>query len=131
MNNNVTIKKITEWVRALMMAADNDEDFLISWYNDTMDDKISIVGGWSDGFSENYSDLLYISESEPNYAMCVKIIENKGSNTYADFDSLTFPTMPNGEVEEISIVLEREDKSEALAQFLFNELERLTAGLEE
>jgi hypothetical protein len=80
-----------------------------------------------EGFSEDYSDLLCISESNPKYAMCIKIAVNEGPYAYTDFELMNMPVDPETkEVDDTCIALEYNDDSESLAQFLLMELERIT-----
>ena len=124
MNNNVTIKHLARWIGSLKEIAKGDCDILVSWFKDTQDKPISIVGGWMKGFSEKYSDLLCMSRTNPEQAMCVKIVLNEGAHTGVDFENLKVPHGDEAE-ENICIALELEDNSESLATFLVCEWERL------
>ena len=120
------LQRLTEWLKALMTKAENDEAFLISWFKDTEDDPLSIVGGWCDGFSKEYDDLLHISKTSPSFAMCVKIAVNEGSYAYTDFELLHMPLdKKTGEVDDTCIALQKDDNPEELARFLITELERM------
>lgn len=129
MNTNSTmdkkIKALTDWIDDLKMAAENDESFDIAWFKDTENEPLSIIGGWLEGFSEDYSDLLYISKTNPKYAMCIKIANNEGPYLYTDFEMMNMPIDKNGEVDDNCIALERTDSSEELAKFYLMEWERL------
>lgn len=124
MNTNVIIKHLAKWIDSLKELAKGDCHILVSWFKDTQDKPISIVGGWMKGFSESYSDLLCMSTTNPECAMCVKIVLNEGAHAYVDFESLHAPSS-DGEVDNICIALEVEDNSESLATFLVCEWERL------
>lgn len=124
--NKDMITKLAEWIEALKEAAEDDNCFSVAWFKETEKEPFSIVGGWSEGFSEDYADLLHISKSNPSYAMCVKIIENKEPYACADYDSLDMPVDKNGEVDDTCIALELEDNPEAVAMFYLNEWERIT-----
>lgn len=129
MNTNSTrdkkIKALTDWIDDLKKAAENDESFDIAWFKDTENEPLSIIGGWLEGFSEDYSDLLYISKSNPKYAMCIKIANNEGPYLYTDFEMMNMPIDKNSEVDDNCIALERTDSSEELAKFYLLEWERL------
>ena len=124
--NKEILKKLTKWLDELKEAAKNDESFCIAWFKETKNDKFSIIGGWMPGFSEGYSDLLCISKSNPEYALCVKIAVNEGPYAYTDFEIMNMPVDADGEVDDTCIALEYNDDSESLAQFLLMELERIT-----
>lgn len=124
--NKDTIKKLAEWIEELKEAARNDESFSIAWFKPTENNPFSIIGGWMEGFSENYSGLLCISKSNPQYAMCVKIAVNEGPYAYTDFEIMNMPVAADGEVDDTCIALEYDDDTESLAQFLLMELERIT-----
>lgn len=127
-NSTVTDKKVkalAAWIDDLKKAADNDESFDIAWFKGTENEPLSIIGGWLEGFSEDYSDLLYISKSNPKYAMCIKIANNEGPYLYTDFEMMNMPIDKNGEVDANCIALERTDNSEVLAKFYLTEWERL------
>jgi hypothetical protein len=125
---NKTVEGLAAWLRNLIEEAKADTPFAVSWFRETDYDSepFCIVGGWSDGFSEEYDDILCISKSSPKYAMCVKIVVNDGPYAYADFDSLDMPLDLNGEVEDTCISLDLDEDVEGLAAFLWNELERIT-----
>lgn len=125
MKTNNMLKNLTAWIDDLKEAATDDYVFSVAWFPDTQEFPISIVGGWMEGFSENYSDLCLVSKSEPKYAMCVKICLNEGPYAYADFETLLMPTDKSGNVDDTCIVLEQEDDSEGLAAFLLCEWERI------
>ena len=121
------LQRLTEWIKNLMRMADEEEDFLISWFEDTKNSPISIVGGWSDGFSKEYSDMLHISKTSPSFAMCVKIAVNERDYAYTDFDLMNMPLdKESGEVDDTCIALERDDNPTELAQFLMTEWERIS-----
>jgi hypothetical protein len=131
MKREVELRKefteLTKWLQTIIELAKNDEDFSVAWFNNTKDEQFSIVAGWSRGFSKDYADLLYISTSDPEYAMCVKIVENERPyEEYVDFDLLNMPISLDGEVEDTCISIEQTDDLVALAEFLFTEWERLT-----
>jgi hypothetical protein len=125
--NKDMIKKLAEWIESLKDDAENDNPFDIAWFSETKNKPFSIIGGWMEGFSEDYSDLLCISESNPKYAMCIKIAVNEGPYAYTDFELMNMPVDPETkEVDDTCIALEYNDDSESLAQFLLMELERIT-----
>ena len=125
---NKTTENLADWIRGLIDNAKNDTPFSVFWFkeNEYSDEPFSIVGGWSDGFSAAYDDLLCISKSNPNYAMCVKIVVNEGPYASSDFDSLNMPTDAFGEVEDTCITLELDEDVNGLAKLLLCELERIT-----
>ena len=121
-----TVKSLAEWIEGLKKAAQDDESFSISWFNETKDKPFSIIGGWMEGFSEDYADLLCMSKSNPKYAMCVKIVVNEGPYAYTDFEIMNMPVdSETEEVDDTCIALEYDDDSESLAAFLLTEWERI------
>lgn len=124
-NTKITLKRLAAWIGSLMEAAENDEQFSVSFFKDTENEPFNIVGGWMKGFSNEYSDLLCISKSNPKYAMCVKIAVNEGPYAYADFEVLNMPTDKYGDVDNTCIALECEDDPEATARFFLGEWERI------
>lgn len=123
---NKKLNRLADWIDELRERAERDEDFAYSIFEDLEKDlPFAIVGGWSEGFSEEYSDVLYISKSCPNYAMCIKIGVNDGPWLYTDYDLLNMPVDDSGEVEDTNIALERDDVSIAAAEFYLRELYRL------
>ena len=124
--NKDTLKNLTDWIEGLKEAARQDEQFSISWFKETESKPFSIIGGWMEGFSEDYSDFICISKGDPSYAMCVKIAVNEGPYAYTDFEIMNMPIDPvTEEVDDTCIALEYDDDSESLAQFLLLELERI------
>lgn len=120
------VKALAAWIESMKEAAKKDEQFSVAWFKPTENDHFAIVAGWMSGFSEDYSDLLCISKSNPEWAMCVKIVENEGPYAYCDFEVLNMPVDETGEVDNTCIALEYNDNSEALAEFFISELERMT-----
>lgn len=129
MTNKKIIADLEDWLKSLIKKAEEDDNFLVSWFDDTKDDSISLVGGWSEGFSKDFNDILYISKSSPSYALCVKIAVNDGPYAYVDFDTLDMPTSSDGTVEDTCIVIERNEDISGLASFLECELERIAGSL--
>lgn len=127
MNTENMIKEVTAWLEKLREAAFKDEAIEISWFNGTRDEPFAIVGGWSDGCSEGYENLLCTSKADPCYVMCVKIAVNKLSYEYVvvDFDSINMPVSKAGDVDDTCVALEREDDLEELATWLVGEWERI------
>ncbi len=119
------LMSLAEWLEQLKELAKGDSDILISWFKGTKDSPFSIIGGWMEGFSESYDDVLCISKSNPKYAMCVKIAINEGPYTYTDFEMMNMPYDSDGNVDDTCIALEWEDNSEELAVWLFGEWERI------
>jgi hypothetical protein len=125
--NKDTLKNLTNWIEGLKKSAKEDEQFSIAWFKETENKPFSIIGGWMEGFSEDYSDFICISKGDPSYAMCVKIAVNEGPYAYTDFEIMNMPVNPEtGEVDDTCIALEYDDDSESLAQFLLLELDRIT-----
>ena len=122
----VDFKHLVDWIEYLKEVARDDDSISISLFNDTKDNAVSIVGGWCSGFSEDYSDLLCISKSNPAYAMCVKIAINEGPYAYTDFELMNMPVDPEtNEVDDTCIALEYNDDARSLAEFLISELDRI------
>ena len=122
---NEMLNNLTAWVNDLMEAAKKDEIFSVSWFKDTKNEPFNIVGGWSAGFSEEYSDLLFVSKSEPKYAMCIKVVVNDGQYC-PDFETLNMPIGVDGDVDDTCVALELEDIPELVAEFYLGEWERIT-----
>lgn len=127
MNTKFTIEELTAWVRSLIEDAKKDDQFSVAWFPGTKNSSYSIVGGWESGFSADYNDLLCISKSNPEYAMCIKIVENEGPYAYADFEILDMPyNRETNEVDDTCVALEFEDNPEETAAFFMMEWERIT-----
>lgn len=121
----MTVQEITTWLKEI--TANPAEDIAIFWFNKTKHSPLSIIGGWCGGFSEEYKDLLYLSEEDPTYALCVKIVLNQGPYAYTDFELMDMSTNDEGDIEDTLIAIQRDDDDlEALAKFLFGEWQRLT-----
>ena len=131
MNTKNTTTALAGWLKGLIQAAKEDESFSVSWFLPTKDEKMSIVGGWMEGFSEDYSDFVCVSKSNPKYAMCVKVVVNEGPYAYCDFETLNMPIDRFGEVDNTCIVLEYNDDVNAMAEFFIGEWERITREQEE
>lgn len=123
--NKININKLAEWLRDLIEAAKADEQFSISWFKETEDEQFSIIGGWMEGFSEDYNDVLCISKGDPSYAMCVKIAVNEGPYAYTDFEIMDMPTNFEGDVEDTCIALDWYEDVQAMAEWLAQEWERI------
>lgn len=127
MKTDFTVEQLATWVRSLIEDAKKDEQLSIAWFSGTIDKPFSIIGGWMDGFSEDYSDLLCVSKSNPTYAMCIKIAVNEGPYAYTDFEVMNMPFDPEtNEVDDTCIALEYEDDPEEIAAFFLAEWERIT-----
>ena len=124
-NNFETVKNLRDWIDELKKAAKEDSDLLISWFKPTEEYPISIIGGWMEGFSESYADIMCISKSNPKYAMCVKIAVNEGPYEFTDFELMDMPVDKDGVVDDTCISLEWDDDSESLAVWLLAEWERI------
>lgn len=131
MKHNINIKDLAKWITSLKVAAKNDTQFLVDWFEGTKDSKFSIIGGWDGSYSENQADILCSSAGDPSYAMCVKIITNEGPYAYADFEVLNMPIDKFGDVDNTCIALEWDDDPEQVAQFFLGEWERIMKEHEE
>lgn len=123
---NINIAKLADWIRELIESAKKDEQFSIAWFKETENDPFSIIGGWMEGFSEDYDDVLCISKGDPSYAMCVKIAVNEGPYAYTDFEIMNMPVNSEGDVDDTCIALDYDEDVVSLAQFLAGEWERIT-----
>lgn len=123
---NINIDKLADWIRELIESAKKDEQFSIAWFKETENDPFSIIGGWMEGFSEDYDDVLCISKGDPSYAMCVKIAVNEGPYAYTDFEIMDMPVNSEGDVDDTCIALDYDEDVVSLAQFLAGEWERIT-----
>lgn len=126
-----TLMSCAEWIEQLKELAKGDSDILISWFKETKDSPFSIIGGWMEGFSESYDDLLCVSKTNPKYAMCVKIAKNEGPYAYTDFEMMSMPFDSEGNVDDTCVALEWEDDAEELATWLLAEWERIMKEHEE
>ena len=131
MNNKINVKRLAGWIQSLINDAKNDQQFSIAWFSDTKDEPFSIIGGWMSGFSDEYDDLLCISKSNPEYAMCVKIAVNEGPYAYTDFEIMDMPLDKNGEVDNTCIALDLDEDVTALAEFFACEWERISKEQED
>lgn len=122
----INIEKLADWLRVLIESAKKDEQFSIAWFKETENDPFSIIGGWMEGFSEDYGDVLCISKGDPSYAMCVKIAVNEGPYAYTDFEIMNMPVTSEGDVDDTCIALDYDEDTTSLAQFLASEWERIT-----
>lgn len=120
-----TLMSCAEWIEQLKELAKGDSDILSSWFKGTKDSPFSIIGGWMEGFSESYDDLLCVSKTNPKYAMCVKIAINEGPYAYTDFEMMNMPFDSEGSVDDTCVALEWEDDAEELATWLLGEWERI------
>ena len=125
MTNNFTIESLATWIRDLIEAAKDDQSFCIAWFKETENEPFSIIGGWMEGFSEDYNDVLCISKSNPKYAMFVKIAVNEGPYAYTDFDIMNMPLDKTGEVDNTCIALDLDEDVYGMAQFFKTEWERI------
>lgn len=123
--NTAMLNNLTEWIEEIIEAAKDDNCFSIAWFKGTENKPFSIIGGWMEGFSEDYSDLLCISKSNPKYAMCIKIAVNEGPYAYTDFEMMDMPINKEGDVDDTCIALEYNDDPKATAEFFLGEWERI------
>ena len=130
MNKTFTKDQLTVWVADLITAAKNDEQLLVDWFKPTKDSPVSIVGGWENGFSPREADLFCQSKSNPTYAMCIKIVVNKGPYAYCDFETLDMPVDDRGEVDDTCIALEWKDDPAKVAEFYMTEWEHMLDAYE-
>lgn len=125
MNRTETIRKLAAWIESLKEAARKDIWFSVSWFKETENAPFSIIGGWDCCFSENQTDILCCSKSDPSYAMSVKIITNNDTELYPEFEFYNMPTNKSGEVDDTCIALEWRDSAERAAEFFYGEWERI------
>lgn len=118
------LEQLTAWIADLKKKAENDEDGIF-YFPNTKPYAFNIVGGWSDGFSEGFNDLLHISKSNPSYAMSVKIVCNE-ADPDVNFDNLVEPWDVNEEEPAgPCVAIELEDDPAQLAEFILCEWERI------
>lgn len=125
--NTKTIELLADWVRGLIKEAELDTNLSYSQFTATEYDNspFVIVGGWSEGFNADYSDILYVSKSQPAYAMCVKIATKENNCASTDFDLLRMPVYKYGEVDDTCVALERGEDPDEAAKFFLMEFERV------
>lgn len=131
MTAKFTQEQLASWINDIKDAAKNDESFSIAWFPGTQDQPIAITAGWSPRFASNseVADFFCISKSHPEYAMCIKIVDNKNSNTYIDYEFMDMLVDPiTGEVEDTEVILEWDDSPACAAEFFTYEWERLMAA---
>lgn len=131
MNKIFTKEALAGWIKGLKQAAQEDEQFSVSWFIPTKESPLSIVGGWENGFSPREADLFCQSKSEPTFAMCIKIVVNERPYAYCDFETLNMPVDDREEVEDTCIALEWKDDPTKVAEFYMMEWERLMDTLKE
>lgn len=118
------LHNLTKWLEDLINKAELDTES-VSYFRDTKDSPYCIVGGWGEGYSDELTDLVYISESNPDYAMCVKIVKQEDSPD-VNLDYLLEVVNPEtGDVEFETLPIERDDNLTELARFLISEWERI------
>lgn len=127
----INTKELVSWLEGLANAAKNDESFSVSWFGPTKDAPYSIVGGWESGFNGSGYDTLCFSQSNPDYAMCVKVIVNEGPYAYCDFGTLNMPLNQDGDVHDTCIALEYDEDFLSLAQYFMKEVRFLNHDLDE
>ena len=130
MNKFFTIDELSAWIADIKKAAKRDDIFTIDWFPGTKSSPVSIVGGWSHGFSHEHADLFCCSKEDPTYAMCVKVAINKTPYAYTDFDLLLMPLDSRGDVDDTCITLEWDDDPKMVAQFFMVEWERIMESYE-
>ena len=118
-----TMKALATWIDNLRESADNGTCTPVTIFEGTKTHPFCIAGGWMRGFSERYSDLLYINKKNPEYALSLKVAINPTDVT--DFDSLEMPINNMGYTDDTCIAIEREDNSENLAAFFVSEWLRI------
>jgi hypothetical protein len=125
MNTKINVARLADWVQDLINLAKEDESFSISWFKDTEDSPIAIVGGWLSGYDSTDSDLFCMSKSNPGYAMNIKIAVNNGPYAYVDYEMINMPVEPNESVDDTQLTLEWNDNPEAIASFFVQEYDRI------
>lgn len=118
------LHNLTKWLEDLINKAELDTES-VSYFRDTKDSPYCIVGGWGEGYSDELTDLVYTSESNPDYAMCVKIVKQEDSPD-VNLDYLLEVVNPEtGDIEFETLPIERDDDLTELARFLISEWERI------
>ena len=120
----INIKNLAAWIEDIKEAAKDDNCFSVAFFKDTEHEPFAIVAGWMKGFSKDYADIFCMSKSEPEYAMCIKIVVNDGQSC-PDFETLDMPVDKFGEVDNTCVALEWDDDPEYAAQFFLSEWERI------
>ncbi len=134
MTTNTTINNLAMWIASLQVSAENDDHFDVAWFNGTENEKFAIVGGWLEsGFTASDRDIFCLSESNPKYAMAIKVVINNRPYAYCDFETLNMPMNMNNpdEVDDTCFILEWDTNAEALAKFIYGEWERITKDYQE
>lgn len=125
--NTSTVKLLAEWIRGLIREAELDTNLSVSQFTavDDNDSPFVIAGGWAKGFNKDFADILYVSKSQPEYAMCIKIAVKDSSTICTDFDMLNMPVYKHGEVDDTCIPLEQGEDTDEAAKFFLMEFERV------
>ena len=125
--NNVTIRDLTAWIEEIKEAAKDDASFSVARFGPTAKAPFAIVAGWHKMYHKDFdfSDVFCVSKSQPEYVMCIKIVENTKASAYNNFESLNMPIDKNGEVDDTCIPLEWDDSAESAAIFFLMEWERI------
>ena len=119
------LQSLTNWLEDLINKVELDTES-VSYFKDTKDSPYCIVGGWGEGYSDELTDLVYISESNPDYAMCVKIVKQEDSPD-VNLDYLLEVVNPEtGDIEFETLLIERDDDFTELASFLMSEWTRIS-----
>ena len=125
MTTKFTKEQLANWIEDIKQAAKDDYIFSIAWFPGTEDQPFSIIAGWQKMFQEDYSDLFCRSKSQPEYVMCVKVVENNGPYAFTDFELMSMPTDSEGNIDDTCIPLEWDDPADYVAEFFMHEWERL------
>ena len=129
MKQNKLLECLTTWIAGIKEEAKADTANNLFWFLPTDKEQFTIVAGWQKLFSKydlfNNSEFFCCSKSNPEYAMCVKVVDNKQDTVYLDFDSVDMPLDKNGNVDNTCIPLEWDDVPEIVAEFFLHEWERI------
>ena len=122
----ISHEALVAWLEELIAAGKADENFSISWFDETKNEKFAIIGGWLDGFDPADADIFIMSKSSPGYSLCVKIAVNNGPYAYTDYDLMDMPYDDEADTaEDTEVFLESETDLNSLASWLLCEWERI------
>ena len=123
----ISHEALVAWLEELIAAGKADENFSISWFDETKNEKFAIIGGWLDGFDPTDADIFIMSKRNPCYSLCVKIAVNQGPYAYTDYELMDMPYDDEADTaEDTEVFLDRESDVASLAAWLLMEWERIS-----
>ena len=110
-----------------MSQGENDE---FRWFE--LDGDLAVVIGWENGFGEESRDDAIQSESNPDYALCIKIGENPNGYAYTDMEMINMPfNKEDGDVWDSDTSLYKGQDFTKLAKWYLNEYKSIRKAMDE